>query len=239
MATCRNRGVRVVIEGPDAVGKATQSAQLAEFMGGKVHAFPRYDTPTGKIIKAILREDIALGSTKGSEVFATEYAGLTEAEVEMLPHRLLQAFMTYDKYVHAGEISGEMLPLVFDRHEPSACVYGSLDGLPMQELLNAHMFMPAADVYILIDLPPEEQQRRQKARGRPTDKYEGDPGFLARARDTYLQFWRELGPAYKPHAQWFIVDGLGTPAEIQERIRTAVFGAERVVSQELFAGKRA
>lgn len=210
-----------VIEGPDAVGKATQARLLAEYLDCKSIAFPRYDTPTGQLIEDLLHRRLTLDEHSSAPAPKSDRA-LREA-------RVLQHAMTWDRYTCA-ELWEPERTLVLDRYWMSGWVYGSLDGLAPAELVQAHRGLPVPAHTFLIDVPPEEQLRRLNARGRAKDRYEERAAFLAQVRDRYIELLDDdrylLDPVNGTLGKNVtIVNGLGTPEEVHARIVQAIISA--------------
>lgn len=208
-----------VIEGPDAVGKATQARMLADHLGaGDPVAFPRYNGPVGPTIKKLLRREFVLAA-KVSIDSRDELVELGAAEQALA----LQVFMTFDRYLcwHLLRGLAETQPVVLDRGWPSALVYGGSDGIDVEILLEAHRSLAPADFAILLVLPAEEQQSRQVSRGRESDQYEEQALEIKRARQrAYEDLWDRL-PGIVPQTRCLKVDARGTPAEVHARVLRA------------------
>lgn len=214
-----------VIEGPDAVGKATQSALLAEYLETQVVAFPRYETETGKLIEDLLHRRVEAWRTpKGMREEPKSDPKLRDA-------RVLQHAMTWDRYT-CRELWDHAGPLVLDRYWMSGWVYGSLDGLDRAELMQAHRGLPVPEHTFILDLPGEEQLRRLAARGRVKDRYEEQAAFLERVRARYLDLAHDeslmlaepcpLGRAVT------VINAEGPTDEVHRRIVNAIINARRV-----------
>lgn len=192
----------ITIEGPDAVGKATQAALLAEYLDGKVVSFPRYDTPQGRLIKKYL---------------FGKFDGFLDEEERAIG---LQSVMTWDRYAGydmlSQAVAGER-DIVTDRYWMSGYVYGRLDGLDEDTLLRIHESLPQPRVAIFLEVPVDEQIRRLKARGRPVDKYEKED-LCARMIHEYDGLWDRL-EVRMPHVRWLHVDGVGSVVEVHQRIK--------------------
>ena len=193
----------IVLEGPDAVGKASQTIALQqrlEKLGHVVccYVFPRYDTPLGQVILRHLHDDRRHND---------------RAEAYML-----QSMMTVDRIDVAAEIQNkldrEIGIIIADRWWPSGVVYGQADGLPYEWLLRIHESLPKADLHILLQVSHAEAlARRPDLR----DRYERDKVKQEAVRRLYAQLWDSQDPKH-----WVKVDGTGTPVEVGERIWTQV-----------------
>lgn len=183
----------IAIEGMDASGKATQSRLLARKLGGAAMAFPNYETEVGQAILANLKGEWSAGDELNALVFQSLF---TLNRLEMIDS--MKAAMA------AG-------PLVLDRYYASGIVYGALDGLDARWLERIHQTLPAPDRWVFIDVPPEESERRRPER---RDRYEMQPGLMARVRDGYRDLFTARG--------WAIVDGVGSVDEVHARVWAAV-----------------
>ena len=141
---------------------------VAESLGLPVVSFPNYLTETGKIIRQVLRGAIRM---------------------DPLVFQCLQTVNKLETTVHGDTI--------LCRYWPSAYVYGVLDGLPRQWLMDVHKGMKA-DRYILLDASAESCAGRQTARGGQREMYEGRIGKTQRIRELYLELWHNM--------RWPIVD---------------------------------
>lgn len=108
--------------------------------------------------------------------------------------------------------------LVLDRYFTSGLIYGQADGLPMDYLLKIHSSLPPSDLWIFIDIPPEESRKRRPER---RDEYERRAGFMEKVAQGYMELFRVAIP-HKPAGKWVVVDGLGTAEEVHERIMNEV-----------------
>lgn len=108
--------------------------------------------------------------------------------------------------------------LVLDRYYTSGLVYGQADGLPLDYLLRIHQGLPPSDLWVFIDIPPEESRKRRPER---RDEYERRAGFMEKVAQGYMELFRVDFPN-KPAGKWVVVDGLGTAEEVHERIMNEV-----------------
>lgn len=200
----------IVIEGPDAVGKETQTELLfrelsRRFEDGRVCRlnFPRYETRIGRLISETLMQPAGKNSDRAL---------------------LLQSLMAVDKYAAAPQLSSFQFvgACIVDRWVHSAMIYGAQDGLDEQWLKDLHSSLPAPSVHILLDLPAELARERllarAKAKGLPLDRYERDPAQPARLRAAYRAMWKQ-----RPFTgRWHIVDAAGLAQDVHERVVMAV-----------------
>lgn len=196
-------GLLVVIEGGDAAGKATQSRLLAERLGGEVVSFPRYDTPVGRIIKLMLREELA------------PHMALPSVSLVETGKIILQALMTVDKLdgsVGILEALGRGEHRVLDRWWPSALVYGSVDGLDQLWLRRLGSMLPRPQLSVLIDVPRDVAVARRPV---PEDRYEAALSLRGAVRGRYVELWEAMS-VLEPG--WVVVSGEGSVEEVAERV---------------------
>lgn len=131
---------------------------------------------------------------------------------------VLQSLMTINRLEvfdmlkqHAGRPE---IHLVLDRYFASGLVYGQADGLPLDYLFGIHKALPPSDLWIYVDIPPEESVKRRPER---RDEYETRAGFMEKVAAGYMELFRVAIPN-KPGGKWVVVDGLGTPDEVHQRI---------------------
>jgi thymidylate kinase len=203
--------VLYVIEGCDAVGKATHAKILADRLGCDVLAFPDYTSPTGRAIKAQFDDAWSVHKIDGGHC----------ADAESTFHDLVfQSLMLANRFEHFDKLAlaagSKMHHLVCDRYFASGIVYGTVEGLDPSWLELIHRGLPRADYWVLIDMPVELGFVRRPDR---RDRNERDANKLQKVRDEYLRYFTvccEASPA------WRIVDGTGTIEEVSARVREAV-----------------
>lgn len=202
----------IVIEGGDAMGKATQSKLLAAKLDAVRFSLPFYESPAGQAILSNLRGEWTaayLASNDGRH-----------APSKHMNAMVLQSLMMMNRLELMPEIKAtlqEGKPVVFDRYTPSALVYGGVDGLDVGwvELINSAM--PPADVCILLDGPVATGFERRSER---RDRYEKDHAFLQRVREEYLAIFQRA-PSRLARS-WKVVGAIGTVEEVHERIMKAI-----------------
>lgn len=132
---------------------------------------------------------------------------------------VLQSLMTtnrlefYELLCAHHRVPGKFL--VNDRYFGSGLVYGEADGLPLDYLVDIHRALPSSDLWIFLDIPPEESRARRPER---RDEYERRAGFMEQVREGYLRLFN----APPVGGQWVVVDGMGTADEVHERIMEQV-----------------
>jgi dTMP kinase len=167
----------IVIEGIDGSGKTTLADGIARELGAGRLEFPDYSTATGQRIKAALTGDACVDPVT------------------------LQALMAVNKLEHIGDLRDAAAgrdTLVLTRYWQSALVYGgAIDGLSTLWISRIHSSLPDGSVNILVDCEPDEAIRRQVARGKPPERYEGKIETMREVRDVYLGLWNHYaGPRW-------------------------------------------
>lgn len=224
----------VVLEGVDASGKATQSKKLTETLrhngiDAKLFDFPQYDSYSGRALKALLKREWLAASPR-TEYYSSptttssvrDDAMWSETKLEQndeMTAIAIQALMTANRFEFF-----EMLKewrdrtngvLVLDRYYGSAIAYGEADGLDGEFLRKVHKILPTPDLWIFVDVPPEESVNRRPNR---RDEYESREGFLGKVRERYLSLFADPPDA----SVWQIVDGVGAEDEVAARILALV-----------------
>ena len=204
----------VVFEGGEGSGKSTQAAMLAEHLGALLTR-----QPGGTELGARLRE--LLLAAPGSDAGGSAMTRRTEA-----------LLMAADRAQHAAEVLAPTLAtgrdVVCDRYIPSTVAYqGAGRGLDPGELARISDWAVDGlqpDLVVLLVVPDEVARERT---GGARDRIEAaGADFHRRVADSF----RDQAAA-EPD-RWVVVDGVGTPDEVQERVRVAVAarlaeGAER------------
>lgn len=199
----------IVFEGADAVGKNEMSTRLAEEIKKRGRtsvriAFPRYDTPLGKIILRHLKNEVSLREIVEGEQ-NTRHEGMLIHPKAPGDALMFQCMMVADKYHAASEISKLLrrgVDVICDRYWQSAYAFGVSDGLDEQWLLDMHEMMPKSHLNILLTLSPEDALlRRPKLR----DRYETDREAQVRVRENYHKLWSKEMKADFDQA-WHMVD---------------------------------
>lgn len=215
------RGKLIAICGGDAGGKATQSKLLAERLNGHRIAFPRYETKVGAEILANLKGEwttarnhmFESGTRKGQThlVSANESAALVR-----------QALFTFDRYLAAAEIEAKLdagIHVVLDRYWLSGVIFGASDGLDAKMLEAVHQRLPQPDLWLLLDVSPEESIKRRPER---RDMYEKDTKAAWR-RGAYLRyFFDHQQKSLENFNNWQVVDGSASVETVQNDINRQV-----------------
>jgi dTMP kinase len=160
------RGILIAFEGLDQSGKQTQAETLRDRLvqAGRtcqLLSFPDYSTPIGQEIHRGLHGERAFGP----DVMQLLYVANR--------HELKPAI---EEWLRAGSV------VLCDRYVASTIAYGEALGLERGWLTDIQRQLPAADLTVLLDIPPDVGVRR-KAAGR--DLFERDLSLLQRVRESY------------------------------------------------------
>jgi dTMP kinase len=164
----------IVLEGLDKAGKSTQVKLLGTALAnlGKavvVSRFHRYDTPTGKLIKAWL-----------------------DGEYDV-DQKTIELIMAADKvaqqpWMQMLEDAGADF-LILDRYTTSQHVYSRASGSPPSWVGSLVRDCREPDMEIYIDITPEESMKRKGG----NDRYESNLLFLNEVRSFYWKRFMKQG----------------------------------------------
>lgn len=191
----------IVLEGGEGSGKSTQVARLVARLRAEgrdaVGTFEPGATALGAAIRELLlHSPVAI-----------------DARAEVL-------LMAADRAQHVAEVVGPALArgtdVVSDRHTPSTLAYqGAARGLGAGAVDAVCTWATSGlepAVVVVIDVPDDLAAGRVPT---PTDRLEGaGDEFHARVRAAYRELAAERG--------WVLVDGAGTPEEVEARVWEAV-----------------
>ncbi|MFH1585534.1 MAG: hypothetical protein ABIB79_02100 [archaeon] len=226
------RGKLIVIDGPDYVGKKTQTDFLyrslkAEGLKVKTIRFPFYETPTGRIVGQCL-----LG--KKREWYQGDVAWF--GDPERIPPEVASHFYAADRKMHSPWMN-QMLDsgthLISDRYYQANMGH---QGAKIKDRLDRQWFfqyikdlelglnkIPREDLCILLTLPIEIAMKLASERVEEADRIENNWDHLRAARECYGHMWDH----FSRHQNWYRVecswDGEMRPREeINEEIRDLV-----------------
>ena len=201
MRQVNGRGALIVFEGLDQSGKQTQAESLRDWITARgrdcqLLSFPDYGTAIGGEISRALHGE-------------RDYAADTL--------QLLYVANRYEKRaaIEAALAGGTIV--VCDRYMASSIAYGEAQGLDPNWLTDVQKFLPAPDLTILLDIPPDTAVER-KAAGR--DRYERDLALLSRVRESYRRQAAQPG--------WLLLNGRRAKDEVAADVVTA---AARLLEQ--------
>lgn len=196
------RGIHIVFEGPEAVGKSTQIMLLEKYLEHKGFEVVRTREPgvAGlgvKLRELLLDTDIHIAPRAEALMMAADRA--QNVEVEILPS------------LKKGAV------VLSDRHVPSSLVYqGIVRRLGVEEVkalsdfaCNGHQ----PDIVLCFDL--NDDLARSRAKGNPDRMEREGEDFHQQVRDAY----RDLSKKYS----WSVIDANGTEEEVSNRINDLIF----------------
>ena len=198
-----NRGRFVVLEGVEGAGKSTQARMLGDWLEACGIPFTLTREPggteVGEAIRHVVQDRPELSVPSETELLL--YLAARTAFVQEVALPVLER----------GEL------LIVDRFSLSTYAYqGYGRGLDLDEVRRMDRFASgglAPDIYVVLDLPVEEGQARQKAAGKREDRLESSgEGFLEAVGRGY----RELACTDESVR---LVDASGTPLEVHTRVR--------------------
>lgn len=195
------RGRLIVLEGGEGSGKSTQARLLAERLGAELTREPG-GTEVGERVRAIVL-DRSLGH---------------------LAPRAELLLMVAARAQHVAEVLRPALErgrdVVCDRFSGSTLAYQAYGrGLPLEDVALASEVATAglaADLVVLLDLPPEEARRRLAG---VSDRIEAeDEAFHERVRAGFAAL------AAADPRRWAVVDATGTREEVATHVAGVVDG---------------
>jgi dTMP kinase len=189
------RGSLIAFEGLDQSGKQTQAELLRDALTAagracRMLSFPDYTTAIGTELHRALH-------------------GARDYPPDVM--QLLYVTNRYELRTRIEDWLARRVVVLCDRYVASSIAYGEAQGLDRAWLAEIQCFLPAADLTILLDIPPEVAVAR-KAAGR--DRYERDLALLARVRDSYR--------AQAAAPSWLLVRGDRPKEEVSADVRQAV-----------------
>ena len=188
-------GFLIAFEGLDQSGKQTQAEALNETLTAAGRAcqllsFPDYRTAIGTEIRRALHGEREYGAD------------------------VMQLLYVANRYETRKRIEGwlaEGRVILCDRYTASSIAYGEAQELDPGWLADVQRFLPAADLTILLDIPPDVAVQRKQAN---RDRYERDLDLLTRVRGSYQR------QAADP--RWLQLRGDRPKADVSADVRAAV-----------------
>ncbi len=201
----------VVIEGIDGAGTTTQVARLAarlkqgDGLSVRTTREPS-DGPIGTMIRQVLTgrivgaDGIAPGWATMALLFAADRMDHVEVDIDPLLAR--------------GVI------VLSDRYDASSVAYqsvvsGSRGEQAVDWIRTLNRYARRPDLTIVVDVPPDVAAMRREARGEAAQLYEQNEMQRALAA-----FYKDL-PRHLPGDRILVVDGVGSPDEIADRVYAA------------------
>jgi dTMP kinase len=191
------RGIHIVFEGPEAVGKSTQIQRAGQWLQDQGHnvVLTREpgDTPLGKELRRLLLDsDMHIDPRAEALMMAADRAQ-NVADV-VVPN------------LDAGTI------VISDRHIPSSLVYqGVVRGLGIETIAELSAFAcngHSADLVLVLDL--DDDLARARAKAEPDRMEREGEEFHQNVRDAYRELTTTFG--------WQRVDAFGDEDEVFARI---------------------
>ncbi|GIL42652.1 hypothetical protein Vafri_597 [Volvox africanus] len=194
-AACAARGALIVFEGIDRCGKSTQSSMLlGTLRSRRINVehwrFPDRSTMIGQTINDYLRNGVQQDDTVVHLLFT---ANRFEKRKEML--RLLAGGTT----------------LILDRYSYSGVAYTAAKGishLDSEYCRSVEVGLPAADLVVLMQMPPEQAAAR---------------GGFGAERYEKLAFQRKVAQQYEAlkDSHWLTLDATLQPELIHQQVMAA------------------
>ena len=187
------RGKLIVIEGTDCSGKETQAKMAVEKLRKKginifTYGFPRYDTPTGKIVggpylgKSYICDGwFSEGASNVDALVASAYYAADRRYniAEIKQHLDNGDIVLLDRYVESNmAYQGGKLKTSEERKR----IYEKLDKLEFDI-----MELPRPDAVIFLYMPYEYATILKKGRKEEADQIESDAEHLIQAQNAYLE----------------------------------------------------
>lgn len=221
----RKRGKIIVFEGTDGSGKDTQSKRLVERLQNEgfpceVMSFPRYHSPTGRVIgQAYLgKPDLGEGDVGWF------------GDPSKLPPKIASLYYAADRMAAVPEIreithSGKHL--IFDRWVESNMAHQG-GKLPLQarkgfikfieKLEYKTLKLPRPNQIIFLYMPSQVATQLREKRGEPADGHESSIEHLIRAEETYLYLAEQYGWVKIDCAPKKTCDSLKSEDDIAEEV---------------------
>jgi len=175
-----NRGILVVIEGIDGVGKTTQTIRLVQRLNAlgfnAVRFFePTYETSEAQQIRQMLEHTPTKTSSDLVDLFLID--------------------RRHDVEMHIKPALSEKKIVVMDRYFLSTAAYQS-DGKPWQEILKINReFAPEPDICFIINWPADVALALIEKRDNSFTTFENETALIT-VRGRYLEMAREDSSNY-------------------------------------------
>lgn len=224
-----DKGKLIVIEGTDGSGKQTQTRLLVdrlrcEDVPIETLSFPRYDTPTGRIVG---------GCYLGKREIGQSYF----PDPTNLDPKVASLFYAADRRFAIPEIIGpieEGVNLLLDRYVPSnmghqgAKIRDSLEREKLFDFLENLEYglleLPRPDLTVFLYMPFEVSRELAKRRGEPLDAHEASEFHLRSAEESYLQLSNRFSWMRVDCAPDGTLKSLKTPEDIHRDVYKFVLG---------------
>ncbi|MEN7981839.1 MAG: thymidylate synthase [Nanoarchaeota archaeon] len=228
----RKKGKIILVEGTDCSGKQTQTELLLKKLNSegipcKLMSFPRYNTPTGRIVGQSY-----LGKVKDYWKGDSGWFG----EADSLDPKIASLYYAADRRASVEEIDKILdsgCNLILDRYYTSNMAHqgGKIKNIEerkkifewLQNLELDILKLPKEDIAIFLHMPLEVSKiLRTNRTGENLDNHENNEEHLRRAEETYNQLselynWKNISCA--PNKT---IESLKTPEEIHEEVYSVV-----------------
>jgi len=195
----------VCIEGVDGCGKSTQASLLTKYLNARFFKFPNKDSPTGQLIYSNLEGE-----------WSILRPGFKSPEpINALVFQSLQIANRMELAVELSKLKSKNV--VLDRYWPSGYAYGMADGLDGQYLIDLHEYLPQPDLFLLLDIEPDDSTERRSER---RDRYEKDPLLIRQVIMNYRKLWQDMGQ--KRPAEWVVINARKSKEETTSAINQAI-----------------
>lgn len=189
------KSLLICLEGLDQAGKKSTSIIISKKLRRKgyeteVVSFPDYSTPIGKVLKKFLQGKIYFTPDVRQFLYVAN-------RFERLPDM--------KRWLNDGKI------VIADRYTPSGLVYGYVNGLELNWMINLEKDLPKANITIVIDVPAKTAYNRVEEK----DLYERDLEFQTRVRSTYLELAKKF--------EWTIINGERPLDEIADEVLKQIY----------------
>lgn len=192
------KGFFIVIEGIDGSGKSSQMTNIANYL-----------LKLNKYNNVLLtREPYKIREIR--DILRQEDDPYSQAQ------KLAELFIK-DRKEHIDEL---ILPalnkgvyVISDRYKYSTIVYQSVQGIPIQDLIDMHKDMIIPDLILIFDSPIEVVRERMSRDMRDEHKFESNIEFQEKLRQKYLEL-----PKIFPDEKIIIIDGNKTIKEVEKEL---------------------
>lgn len=220
------RGKIILIEGTDGSGKKTQSTSLVERLTSEGipaerMSFPRYHTPTGRIVGQCYLGKKGLG--EGDVAWF--------GDADSVDSKIAALYYAADRFAATpkmNDILDSGKQLILDRYVESNMAHQGgkkTDQKEREEIIDfihgleyEHLKLPKPDLSIFLYMPFGVTSILRKNRGEEPDGHEGNESHLKRAEETYLSLSERFGWKRIDCAPDGTIDSLRTPENIHNEL---------------------
>ena len=214
------RGKLIVIEGTDASGKATQTKLLLGRLNQEGYAtesmsFPRYETPTGQVVKMYLGkppylQEFGPSNSVDPKIASTWYALDRLAAKPEIENILMSGMnLAVDRYVESNlaHQGGKMVP----KQRESFFEWG-------HTFEYGILGLPIPSIVVFLHMPYKIGMELKKGMKEAPDGHESNEEHLRSAEETYLELTRKYGWEKVICTKAGSIDNLRTPEDIGKEV---------------------